>query len=107
MSYASSHPGFVIPASNPSGIFPFLGRHPETAETMHNLAQLREKQGNNEEARALYTEALAIREQERIVHYSKIAETRMLLSTLLHTIGLHEDANQLEAAQSKLRTCDE
>ncbi|MBV9689866.1 MAG: toll/interleukin-1 receptor domain-containing protein [Ktedonobacteraceae bacterium] len=73
----------------------------ETAETMHDLAQLREVQGNCEEARAWYARALAIREQALGAHHPNTTETRTRLIALLHAMGLHEQAAQLEAAQSE------
>jgi Tetratricopeptide repeat len=68
---------------------------------MHDLARLREVQGNNEEARTWYTRALAIREQALGAHHPKATQTRKRFIALLHTMGLHEEAAQLEATQSE------
>jgi len=76
-------------------------QHPKTAEVMHNFARLREAQDNNEEARTWYTRALEIRGQKLGVHHPKTRETRKHLITLLHTIGLHEEAAKLAATQTE------
>jgi len=49
---------------------------------MHDLAQLREVQGNSEEARAWYTRALAVREQALGARHPKTTETRKSLIVL-------------------------
>lgn len=73
--------------------------HPDTAETIHYFAQFREAQNKSEEARAGYARALAIREQILGMHHPKTTETRKRLITLLHSMGQHEEAAKLEAAQ--------
>ncbi len=75
-------------------------RHPRRAETLHSLAQLREAQGNLEEARIWYEQALALREQTLGAHHSKTRQTRQRLSALLQAMGQHEQAAQLEVVQS-------
>jgi tetratricopeptide (TPR) repeat protein len=70
--------------------------HPDTAETIHDLARFWETQGNSEEARAWYARALAVREQAFGRHHPKTTETRTCFITLLHAMGLHEEAVQLE-----------
>ena len=45
--------------------------HPQLAETMHDLARLREAQGNGEAAKTLYIRALAVREQALGMHHPK------------------------------------
>ncbi|MEO6889829.1 MAG: tetratricopeptide repeat protein [Ktedonobacteraceae bacterium] len=74
--------------------------HPETAEIMDGLARSREAQGNSEEARAWYAHALAIRVQALGAHHPKTLETHKRLIALLHTLGQHEKAAQLEVTQS-------
>jgi tetratricopeptide (TPR) repeat protein len=74
--------------------------HPETAEIIHNFALLQEMQGNALEAHSLYDRALAIRALVYGPHHPKTVETRKCLIALLYKIGLHEEAAQLEAAQS-------
>jgi tetratricopeptide (TPR) repeat protein len=76
-------------------------QHPETAETIRDLAQFWEMQGNNEEARAWYSRALAIREQVLGAHHPQTTETRTRLIALLHTMGQHEEAAKLEATQAE------
>jgi tetratricopeptide (TPR) repeat protein len=73
--------------------------HPDTAQTMHDLALLREVQGNSEEARVWYTRALAIREQGLGAQHPRTRETRTRLIALLHSLGWHEEAAQIEKAQ--------
>ena len=75
--------------------------HPDLAETMHDLAQLREAPGNNDESAALYARALAIREQALVEGHAKTTETRTRLTALLHAVGRHEEAAKLEAAQTE------
>ena len=60
--------------------------HPETAEVMYDLAQLREAQDSNLAARSLYIQVLAIREQTLGRHHPKTTETRKHLITLLRTL---------------------
>ncbi|MBA2677629.1 MAG: tetratricopeptide repeat protein [Ktedonobacteraceae bacterium] len=72
---------------------------PETAETLHDLAQLRQMQGNGEEARIWYVRALAVRERAFGVQHPKTTETRTHLIVLLHALGQHEQAAQLEMTQ--------
>ena len=74
--------------------------HPETAETIHGLAQLRESQGNSEEARVWYTRALGIREQVYGAHHHKTTESRNHLTTLLYAMGRPEEAARHEVVQS-------
>ena len=71
-------------------------QHPEATETMHGLAQLRETQGNREEARTWYTQALAIREQVLGKHHLKTTQTRSSLTGLLRAMGQYDEATQLE-----------
>ena len=68
---------------------------------MHDLAGLREAQGNSEEARTCYAQALTIRDQMLGPSHPKTIETRTRLIALLHAMGLHEDAAQQEAVQSE------
>ena len=75
--------------------------HPLTAETMHSFAQLKEVQGNSTEARGWYTRALAIREQALGVQHPDTRKTRERLIALLHALGRHEEAAQLEMAQAE------
>ena len=74
--------------------------HPDIAESLHDLGQLREAQGNLSEAKALYEEALEQREQAFGIDHPKTVETRQRLIALLHIIGRHEEAAQLELVQS-------
>jgi tetratricopeptide (TPR) repeat protein len=74
-------------------------QHSETAETMHDLARLREALGNREEARVWYDRALAVYQQVLGVHHPKTTGTREGFIALLHAMGQHEEAAQLEAAQ--------
>jgi tetratricopeptide (TPR) repeat protein len=73
--------------------------HPETAEIIHDLARFWEVQGNSEEASIWYARALAVREQALGTHHPKSTETRTRLIALLHALGQHEQAVQLEVAQ--------
>jgi hypothetical protein len=73
--------------------------HPETAEIIHDLARFWEVQGNSEEASIRYARALAVREQALGTHHPKTTETRTRLISLLHALGQHEQAVQLEVAQ--------
>ena len=73
--------------------------HPETAEIIHDLARSWEVQGNSEEASIWYARALAVREQALGTHHPKTTETRTHLIALLHALGQHEQAVQLEVAQ--------
>ncbi len=57
-------------------------KHPNMAETMCNFARLREVQGNSEEAKNLYAQALAIYEQALGIHHSKTMEVRTQLIAL-------------------------
>ena len=75
--------------------------HPETAEIIHDLARFWEAQDNGEEANVGYARALAIREQMLGAQHPKTTETRTRLIALLHTLGQHEEAAQLETAQSE------
>ncbi len=81
--------------------------HPETALIMYNLALLWEAQGDKEEASTWCMRALAIREQVLGRHHPKTMETRSRLIALLHALERHEEAAQLEAAQSEQRTHEE
>ncbi len=75
--------------------------HPDTAEVIYDFALLRDAQGNRDEAKSLYTRALAIREQALSKHHPKTTEARKHLITLLYAMEQHEQAAQLEAAQSE------
>jgi hypothetical protein len=66
---------------------------------MHDLARLREALGNREEARVWYGRALAVYQQVLGVHHPKTTGTRERFIALLHAMGQHEEAAQLEAAQ--------
>lgn len=68
---------------------------------MHDLAWLRNAQGNSEEARTWYVRALAVREQALGARHPKTTETRKRLIALLHTMGQHEEAAKLEATQAE------
>jgi tetratricopeptide (TPR) repeat protein len=81
---------------------PQLGQeHPETAEIIHDLARFWEVQGNGEEAKTLYARALVIREQTIGAQHPKTTETRTHLIALLHALGQHEQAIQLEMVQAE------
>jgi len=56
--------------------------------------------GSSEEARIWYDRALAAREQTLGAHHPKTTETRMRLIALLHVMGQHKEAAQLEMAQA-------
>lgn len=73
--------------------------HPETAETLHDVATLRERQGRRQEACALYQRALTIREQILGSAHPKTMETRTRVMALLQRMGQDEDAALLEAVQ--------
>lgn len=75
--------------------------HLDLAETMHDLARLREAQGNGEEAKTLYACALAIREQTLVEGHAKITQTRTCLTALLHAMGQHEEAARFEQRMSE------
>ncbi len=70
--------------------------HFATAEAVSDLARCWELQGNSEEAIAWYMRALAIRSQVFGARHPRMTETRMRLIALLHTMGQHEQAAQLE-----------
>ena len=75
----------------------YLGlAHPETSETMHSIALLQEALRNGLQARIWYAHALTIREQAFGAQHPKTAETRKRFIALLHAIGQHEQASQLE-----------
>lgn len=80
----------------------FGPQHPNTAETMHDLAQFWEKQGNSEDARAGYLRALAIRVQMLGARHPQTAKTCTYLIALLHRMGQHEEAAKLEATQAEI-----
>jgi tetratricopeptide (TPR) repeat protein len=75
--------------------------HPETAETIDGLARLWESQGKGEAAGIWYARALAVREQALGAQHPKTTETRKRLIALLHTLGQHGKATQLETVQSE------
>jgi Tetratricopeptide repeat len=75
--------------------------HPETAEIIHDLAKFREAQDNGEEASVWYARALAVREQALGAQHPKTRETRTRFIALLHALGQHQQAAQLEAVQSE------
>ena len=54
-----------------------------------------------------YARALAIREQALGARHPKTTETRSYLIALLRAMGQHQDAAQLEAAQSEQGTSEE
>jgi hypothetical protein len=70
--------------------------HSDVAETIHDLAQFFEMQGNNEEAKSLYIRALAVREQALGVQHSKTIETRRHFIALLRVMDHDEEVKQLE-----------
>jgi tetratricopeptide (TPR) repeat protein len=70
--------------------------NPETAEVMHEFAQLRKMQGKSEEASDLYACALAIRKQVLGHRHPDTTRTRNCLKDLFHCMGRHEEAVQLE-----------
>ncbi len=76
--------------------------HPETAEIIHELARFWEAQDRSEEANVGYARALTVREQALGAHHPKTTETRTRLIALLHALGQHEEAAQLEMAQAEL-----
>jgi Tetratricopeptide repeat len=80
--------------------------HPETAESMHDLAQFREAQGNREEARTWYARALEVREQVLGASHPKTVQTRKRLIALLHTMGQHEEGTQIGADQAELSSME-
>lgn len=68
-----------------------------TAETLHDLASFREKQGNDQEALVLYQRAFAICEQALGPEHPKTSATRERLTALRQvvsseaTIPFHDD----------------
>ena len=75
--------------------------HLLVAYPLNNLASLYCEQGKYTEAELLFQRALHIWEQALGVHHPKTTETRKRLIALLHTMGQHEQAAQLEAVQSE------
>ena len=74
-----------------------LPEHPRTAEIMYDFAQLQEAQKKIDEAMSFYTRVLAIHGQAFGAHHPRTVETRQRLIRLLHVMGHHEEAVQLEA----------
>jgi tetratricopeptide (TPR) repeat protein/transcriptional regulator with XRE-family HTH domain len=70
--------------------------HPETAETMYDLARLREAQDDREAARDWYMRALAAREASLGVQHPKTVETRQRLAALLQAMGRDDEAASYE-----------
>src|SRR5579884_694756 len=56
---------------------------PDTAETLHDLAHFHQQQQRNKEARLLYQQALAIREQVFGSHHPKTEATHAAYAQLL------------------------
>jgi tetratricopeptide (TPR) repeat protein len=73
--------------------------HPNVASSLNGLAELYREQGRYAEAELLYQRALLIREQALGKHHPKTTETRVRFITLLHAMGQHEEAAQLDAVQ--------
>ena len=71
------------------------------ASLLNNLAFLYNEQGKFTEAEPFYQRALRIREQALGRHHPTTTETRTLLIALLHAMGHHEEAAQLEMIQSE------
>jgi tetratricopeptide (TPR) repeat protein len=66
----------------------YLGdSHPDTAESLHGLAQLCQDQGKYEQAEALYQRALCIREQWLGPTHPETENTRRAYSALLRLLG--------------------
>jgi len=73
--------------------------HPDTAETLHDLAHFHYLQQRNEEARSLlYQQALAIREQVFGPHHPKTEATRAASVHLLREMGHEDEAARVEHA---------
>jgi len=79
-------------------------QHYETAESIHDLAPLRDAQGYHGEVIALYFRALEIRERAHGTQDPKTRDTRASLTALLRTMGRQEEAAHLEVVQSEQRT---
>jgi len=60
--------------------------HPETAATLHDLAMFEERQGNLQEALALYHRAFTLREQVLGQDHPKTEATRQRLTALEHLL---------------------
>lgn len=72
-------------------------QHPGTAEILDGLGQLRTAQSQYEKARILYTVVRTVREQVFGLSHASTRETYRRLIDLLHKIGHHNEATQLEA----------
>jgi tetratricopeptide (TPR) repeat protein len=69
--------------------------HPDTAQTLNNLANLYRKQGKDDEAEALYQRALAIREKVLGPEYTSTASTLNNLGFLYSERGKYDEAEPL------------
>jgi tetratricopeptide (TPR) repeat protein len=76
-------------------------QHPETAETLHDLAHLHELWNQSDQALALYQQALAIREQRLGPEHPRTLDTRTRYACLLRACGRSEEADALEAVPIK------
>src|SRR6185437_7416634 len=70
------------------------------AHALHGLANLYREQKRYARAEPLYQQALEIRKQAFGINHPTTVETRQRLIALLHIIGRHEEAAQLELVQS-------
>jgi len=70
--------------------------HPDTAATLHDLAVLREQQGNHREALELYQRAFVIREQALGRTHPKTRATRERRAALRERVGQADGAPQEE-----------
>jgi tetratricopeptide (TPR) repeat protein len=81
--------------------------HPDTAESLHGLAQLYQQQGKYGQAELLYQRALHIREQLLGLAHPETENTRQAYAALLRLLERDESATVLDTGDKPSAEEDE